>query len=64
MKFFHWRAWDKGKTRICDCGWVAAESKEHAMRLATTMVGGPYVDQITMIQLDEILTLKKEQEGN
>lgn len=49
-----WRAWDAGKTRICDCGIVYAETADKAETYARMCVGGPWISQIASVVVEKV----------
>lgn len=49
-----WRAWTPGRERIADCGWLLAETREHAIANAQSLLGGPHRHEVVEIEVDEI----------
>ena len=49
-----WRAWTAERERIADCGWLLAETRDHAIANAQSLLGGPHRHEVVEIEVDEI----------
>ncbi len=49
-----WRAWNKDRERICDCGIVRAATEETARGIAWRCIGGPHMTSITSIEVSKV----------
>lgn len=55
-----WWAWTEGRTRICDCGTVRAETRDEAERVAWMALGGPHAHRAVEMEIREIGRLIEE----
>lgn len=49
-----WRAWNRDRSRICDCGTAFAADSQTAGGIALAAAGGPHRQEIESIDLDPV----------
>jgi len=54
LRLWLWKAWSRGRTRLCDCGWVRAEDEKAARAYARSVVGGPWKELAAEFEIREI----------
>jgi hypothetical protein len=54
LRFWLWRAWTEGRTRICDCGIARAATASGAEQIAWMTLGGPYAHRAVEMQIEEV----------
>ena len=52
VEIYHWRAWNAGRERICDCGVAIAASIVDALGVAIMCLGGPFKHEVLSFQIE------------